>query len=268
VCQSGSLEPKAILLAASLRRHLPPSLQLLAAYPSCRGQLAPMSLATLRRLGAEIVPIQNPLEDAYPIGHKLAALQLLAGPGLGLFLDTDILALRRPERLNAKIAAVPACRQHCSLETWRHIYEKFNLQLPRSVPPTLVRREITAPYFNTGVIAISGEKALRFAEIWSDCARRIDSDQIVPHAAKRPFLDQTSFPIAAALMGLSVEPLGSEWNFPSWDWSIPDHSSPIFFHYQDLQRLRRQPITLNAAIHAATISRTATNALGPVMDIT
>jgi hypothetical protein len=253
VCQTGELEPQATLLAASLRLHFPSSVKLLAAHPNRHGELAQSTLTALECLGVEIAPITNPLDDAYLIGHKVAAVRLLHGQGLGMFLDSDILAMREPDKLTGKLAAVPASRQHCPLLIWRHIYESFGLSFPGRGPPTLVSQEMTAPYYNSGVIALPGEMAAHLADVWTQCAWQIDSDQRVPHGAKRPFLDQTSFPIAAAMVGQSVETLGAHWNFPSWDWLIADGSCPIFFHYQKLQRLTREPATFEAACAARSI---------------
>jgi hypothetical protein len=106
VCQAGGLEPQAMLLAASLRLHFPSSLKLLAAYPDRHGPLAQSTLTALDCLRVEIAPITNPLDDAYLIGHKIAAMRLLDGRGLGMFLDSDILAMRKPDKLTGKLAAV------------------------------------------------------------------------------------------------------------------------------------------------------------------
>jgi hypothetical protein len=264
VCQSGRLEPQAILLAASLRRHCPSSLKLLAAYPHRHGELAQSTLKSLKRLEVEIVPIINPLDDAYLIGHKLAAMRLLEGPGLGMFLDSDILAMRKPEELTGTLAAVPASFHRCPLSTWQYIYERFGLSFPQCAPPTLVSRATMVPYYNSGVIALPGEMAKRFADIWTECALRIDSDPKIPKIAKRPFLDQTSFPVAVVMSGLLVETLGPQWNFPSLYWRIGNRSRPIFFHYQDLKRLKREPATFNEAFAAVAFSPIMLDALHPL----
>lgn len=209
----------------------------------------------------EIVPIENPLDESYLIGHKLAALRLLDGPGLGLFLDSDMLAMRKPEALTNEIGAVPASGQICSFTDWNHIYESFGARVPAGAPATLRTHESTAPYYNSGMIAMPGEMAVQFTADWVACARTIDADPEVPDSAKRPYLDQTSFPVAAAIYGRRISALGPEWNFPSWLWRIPEGSCPIFFHYQNIKRLARQPLTIKAMEAAKTISRSAREAL-------
>lgn len=252
VCQAGELEPKAILLAASLRRRFPADLKLLAAHPQRHGALRPATVAALRDLNVETVAIENPLHEKYLIGHKVAALGLLAGAGVGMFLDSDIIAVRAPEELPAGLAAVPTGARHCPLPVWRHIYRKFGLGFPSDGSP---------PYFNSGAIAVPGDIAAQFAATWTHCAKEIDKDPAVPAKPKRPFLDQTSFPIAAAALGLPITALGPQWNFPSWVWRIPDGFCPIFFHYQNIPRLTREDQTLEAAHAALSVSPLVTQAL-------
>ena len=219
-----------------------------------------MTAAAFEDLRVEIVPIENPLDESYLIGHKLAALRLLDGAGLGLFLDSDILAMRKPEALSNEIAAVPASGQICSLPDWRHIYQSFGMQVPAGAPATLKTHETAAPYYNSGMIAMPGEMAVRFTADWTACARKIDMDSKVPVSAKRPYLDQTSFPVAAAIFGQPIRALGPEWNFPSWIWRIPEGACPIFFHYQDIKRLARQSLTFKAMEAAQSISKTVREA--------
>jgi hypothetical protein len=137
VCQAGKLEPQAILLAASLRLNFPTQLKLIAAHPHLHGPLHPLTMKAFSDLRVDTVKIENPLDKAYLIGHKLAALSLLDGPGLGMFLDSDILALRSPEDLTSDLAAVPASAQICPLPIWHHIYENFGIAISDDVPATL-----------------------------------------------------------------------------------------------------------------------------------
>jgi hypothetical protein len=120
VCQSGAPEPKAVLLAASLRIHFPHRTEVVAAYPSMAGPLRRETERALGALGVVTVPILNPMRDDVPIGHKLAALMLLGGPDLGILLDTDTLAMAPPEPLPDALAAVPATDNQFPLHVWQH----------------------------------------------------------------------------------------------------------------------------------------------------
>jgi len=254
VCQAGRLEQQSVLLAASLRLHFPSELQLIAAYPSQQGALEPATNQALQELGVEVVEIDNPLNPDYLIGHKVAALSLLKGSGLGLFLDSDMIAMRGPDSLSIELAAVPASVQHCNLSIWQYIYHQFEVAFPNEAPATLLSEEVTAPYYNTGLIAIPGDIAVTFADIWTDCALHIDADPFIPGAAKRPYLDQTSFPVVGALCGYPIKTLDENWNFRGWGWQIPADSNAIFYHYQDMARLSRQANSLAAARAAKSFS--------------
>ncbi|HEY6853265.1 MAG TPA: hypothetical protein VI139_03390, partial [Gemmatimonadales bacterium] len=62
VCQAGELEPKALLLAASLRRHLRCEHELVAAIPqpeSAWGKPGAATLDALRRMGVRFAAIEN-----------------------------------------------------------------------------------------------------------------------------------------------------------------------------------------------------------------
>jgi hypothetical protein len=267
VCQSGALEPKAILLAASLRLHFPTEIELIAAHPASAGPLLPETQQALAALRVAIVPIRNPMRADYPIGHKLAALMLLGGPDLGILVDTDILAMARPEPLSDVVSAVPASFNHHTKPVWEHVYDSFGVTFPRLSPPTLVSGNRTAPYFNSGMIVVPGRVAGWLAASWIDTAARIDDDPEVPSSSKRPNLSQLALPVAAARLGIDIEVLDSRWNFPGWSWRIEDHGEPILFHYQSLQRLREEEAPLRSAMQAADLFPSVRNALVPFLQV-
>ena len=63
VCQAGELEIKALLLAASLHRHLHGEFELVAAVPTPAdiwGELSAPTRDQLQAFGATIAPIANP----------------------------------------------------------------------------------------------------------------------------------------------------------------------------------------------------------------
>jgi hypothetical protein len=208
-----------------------------------------------------LTPVLNPLSENYVIGHKLSALALLTGSGLGLFLDTDILAMAAPEPLLNLTGVVPASFHHCSDLVWRYLYCQFGLPFPQTAPPTLVSREQVAPYFNSGMIVVPGGLASRVAAEWVETSRLIDADIVVPPAVKRPWLDQVAFPIATAKLRLQMQILEQRWNFPGWPCSIRESPTPIFFHYHRLHLLARERVTVEAADRAMALSPVLRNAL-------
>ena len=156
---------------------------------------------------------------------------------------------------------VPASFNHHAKPVWQHVYSRFGLTLPLASPPTLVSRDRTAPYFNSGVIVVPGPVAKRLAASWIDTAMQIDGDPQVPDSSKRPNLSQLALPVAAARLGLGIEVLDPRWNFPGWSWRIAQEGVPILFHYQTMERLREEKPSLRAAMQAAEIHPSVRHAL-------
>ena len=78
VCQSGELETKAALLAASIRAHYGTKPLLVAAVPQPEeewGALQPDTIEFLERLNVRRLPIENPIGIHYPIGNKISCLE-------------------------------------------------------------------------------------------------------------------------------------------------------------------------------------------------
>lgn len=240
VCQAGPIEPKAVLLAASLRTYFPSDLELIAAHPPLAGPLKLEVEQALSDLDVRIVPIRNPFSANYPIGHKFAALALVAGPDMGFFLDSDMLAMGAPPAWPSGLGLVPASNNHFERTAWEYAYAKFGLAVPPAIAPTLVTQETTAPYYNSGMIAVPGEIASWLAMTWIETAARIDEDPGVPTHDKRTHLSQLALPIAARRLGLEVEALHFRWNFPGWAWVLEGEETPYLFHYQSWERLRAE----------------------------
>lgn len=234
VCQSGDLEPKAVLLAASLRRWFPGDIRLVACHPDAFGPLRQGTLRALSDLDAQVVPVSNPLKPDYPIGHKLAALALAGGSETAIFLDSDMVALRAPDRFPTRLGAVAATRNHFGKSEWEFFYGLFGLEVPSDGPATLGWHETTSPYFNAGMIAAPSAIVDDLSKMWIDTALALDRDSSVDKAR---FLDQIALPIAAARMGLQIGALEPKWNFPAWLWRAAEHN-PILLHYQRLDCLQ------------------------------
>jgi hypothetical protein len=250
----------AVLLAASLRLHFPRHIDLIAAHPTFFGELRPETKRALASLDVVIVPICNPLGADFLIGHKLAALMLIGGPDLGLFLDTDMLAMGAPEPLPNSIAARVAGSNQHTAAVWKYVYESFDLAVPTAGPATVISGETTAPYYNSGMISVPGYLAGRLVATWIETAARIDADPSVPLSSKRPWLDQLSLPIAAARLGLPIELLDPKWNFPA-GWRTSDHGMPILLHYRRALRIKEEEVAMTAAAQAADIMPSVREAL-------
>src|SRR4051794_34390253 len=91
VCQAGPLENKALLLAASLKRHLRVEHELIAAVPQPAerwGTLSEDTTELLRSLGVRVEPISNEIDPDYPIGNKVSCMRLAVRTDRLVFLDS------------------------------------------------------------------------------------------------------------------------------------------------------------------------------------
>jgi hypothetical protein len=229
VCQSGELEAKAALLAASLRRFIAGPVDLVACTPS-GDEPAPATRRLLDSLGVRRVTIRNPVSPDYPIGNKVACLGAAEADRV-VFLDSDILCIA-PLDLERHFApdftAKPADFNTFSSEPdlWRRLYGRCGLPEPvRRVRATISGEEMW-PYFNAGVIAVRGDAGL--AAAWARICREIDADPTIP--MRRPHLDQIALPLAAASCGLEFTELPEALNFPAHVRRLRGRDA-VLYHY-------------------------------------
>lgn len=246
VCQRGELELKALLLAASLRRHLECEYELAAAVPEPEAQWGRPSAWTreaLGRLGVRLVPIVNPFGTDYPIGNKLPALGVETDADKICFLDSDILCLGRFEPHAAfamPFSAKPADKATYTTDpsVWRRIYAVCGAKFPAVRVCTTVSRELMPPYFNAGVIAVDASHNLH--KSWTECATRIRGLTDIP--PKPRSLDQIALPVAVAREGIAFDCLDERYNYPAHIKPLPPTSPPYLCHYHFPNVIHREPV--------------------------
>ncbi|HET9579251.1 MAG TPA: sulfotransferase [Usitatibacter sp.] len=245
VCQAGELEPKALLLAASLRRHLRCEHELVAAIPqpeSAWGKPGAATLDALRRMGVRFAAIENPIDPSYPIANKIACLGIETTADKRVFMDSDMLCLRDfagPARFGeAAVNVKPGDLVGIAsdLSQWDAAYQACGVTLPAWRVTATVSRQSMPPYFNAGFIAC--DRASGLAREWAECARAIDASAAV--ARKRPWLDQVALSVAIAKRGLSVDCLDERFNYPAHLRPLRGEA-PYFCHYHYPQVIRREP---------------------------
>ncbi len=250
VCQSGELEAKASLLAASLRHTLGESVRLIAGVPHAArdwGSLASDTDALLDALRVEKVHITQPFGRQYPIANKIAALS--QAPSAALLLDSDVICVARPAPkildLSVMVAAKPADFLTCRLTDtqWTSLYDGLNLKLPAYRVATTVSLEDTLPYFNAGVVYSRDPHLL--ATHWMAICEQICDNPLLRD--RRHWLDQIALPLAIHRLGWICHPLSEAWNFPAHrrQLSATDTLQAFFVHYHRLSVLMQQP-----ALHA------------------
>lgn len=247
VCQAGELEIKALLLAASLKRFVRGAYELVAAVPTPAevwGELAPATRQLLRTLDIRVESIVNPIGTDYPIGNKLACLNVPARDGKIVFLDSDILCLRPMHDgllRAAAFAAKPADLRTFSADTdvWRPLYAAAGASVPQLQMPTTVSGEFGLAYFNSGVVCADTQAHLGAA--WLDCARRILPEPVMQ--ANGHWLDQVSLAIAVNRSQLAYTSLDERYNFPA---HLKPLSAPLPFlcHYHWPRIVRSEPALL------------------------
>ncbi|MEH2319344.1 hypothetical protein [Nostoc sp.] len=247
ICQSGELEAKAVLLAASLRHFLTIDHDLVAAIPIPErrwGRLSEVTLEALKLLNVRTIKLQNEISEDYPIGNKLGCLAVETNCENIVFIDSDVIMMHcfdEQKYFEYAISAVPASYTHITFEVWEELYAQFGLSIPTQRMLTEISKEESLAYVNTGFIATKLTPHL--ASKWINCTKAIYEYPGIPQAIKYRFLDQISFPIAVALSDMTIDFIGREWNFPSWSLSIGSDPMPIFFHYQSAERLLREDST-------------------------
>ncbi len=235
VCQGGPLEPKALLLAASLRHFASAGHQLIAAIPDYP-EVAPPSAAGvdfLRQLDVRLVAIGNSLDVSYPYAHKIECLGIATGGRRLVFLDSDILCLRQCVDEPALQAGEFAARltDTCDIpaQRWREIYRFCGFGEPRFDHVAVVTGEPMPLCFNSGVFAVAQPARLRRA--WLELAAQLNDPARFPET--RPFLDQISLPLALQREGIEPQLLGTGQHWPSAIIPVDLLQPPLFAHYHD-----------------------------------
>ena len=230
ICQKGELEIKSMLLAASLVENLQCNYELVAAIPQPESHWGKISNSTeklIAKLGIRAVKIQNQVNSDYPIGNKVSCLGINTDANKIVFLDSDILCLRKfnPENyLKNQFNAKPADLQ--TFNNWKPVYDLFNMDLPKDRVVTTSSKQEMYPYFNAGVIAIDNNK--QFSNEWISCCKRIDKSEDIIN--KRPWLDQIGLPIAIKKLNWNYGVLDERFNFPAHIKKLPVET-PFLCHY-------------------------------------
>lgn len=247
---SGELEIKALLLAASLRKHWPATVELIACVPQDPqfGGLSTNAAQILDSLGVRVTSVANPIGADYPIANKLLCLDVETEADRILFLDSDILAMT--DVTAQDVAAVfgdgfvakpgDLATFKADQDKWQSIYQACGAERPELTVTATISGEAMAPYFNAGVIAVQANSG--FGRRWSDCAARINQLPDVP--SKRPHLDQIALPVAAAKSEKKTKLLDEDWNFPAHLCPLPA-ICPKLCHYHWPEVIEREPALLD-----------------------
>lgn len=262
VIQAGELALKALLLGFSLRCQLGPHVRLVAACPQHAdwGDLQPDTLALLQQLGIELQPFTPTFAPDYPIGNKIDAMGLLEENRPALFLDSDILCLRRfnveqvlPAATQGKgltLAAKPADLQTWGSESqWRVLYQGLQLADTTRRVRCTVDGKLSRPYYNAGVLATFQPQLL--SQLWRQTCQRIGQLDPLPEPIY-PWLDQIGMAVCAQHDVHKRISLDEQWNFPAHLRALPDKDGPVLCHYHSPEVILREPQLLALVRKAAS----------------
>lgn len=253
VCQAGALEAPSVLLAASLRRALGNTYELVAAIPAPAdtwGAPSAATLGVLRALNVRLVPVANELGRDFPFLNKIACFEIPTTARTRVFLDSDILCLRGPldeAAFAGPFAAKPADIQtfaHATAEPWQLAYRAAGVRPAELELPATVSRQYGLPYFNSGVIV--AETTVPLAAAWRACCRRIREDGTVPNS--QWWLDQVGLAIAVRQLDLPFACLDERFNYPAHLKPLDSAAvPPLLCHYHSPQVIAQEP-TLRALV--------------------
>ena len=150
-------------LAASIRTHLPPEVEIVGYCPAnVFDEMAKEPLEVLRRLRCKVVRMETDgfFAPDYPHGNKIIASLAPKETDFAAFLDSDM-AFIAPCTIEELIAAgqvgvVPSTSMRWADQSiWDDIYGAFDMDLPSErITMTRDKRKDVLPYFNAGLVVI------------------------------------------------------------------------------------------------------------------
>jgi hypothetical protein len=247
VCQAGEWELKAMLLAASLRRHYGSDPDLIAAIPhppEVWGSVAQPTLALLDRLGVRPIAIANPIDPGFPHANKIACLGAETAADTLVFLDSDMLCLARHDfslapgaRIAVKPADLPAFADE---EAWASVYAAAGRPLPSRRVSLSCDTALSLPFYNSGAIIMTPAFGRVLAAAWAECSRIIRNDARAPD--RRLWSDQLGLAVALDRLGVVPHGLDMRHNHPTHIVPLDETQLPFFAHYHWPDVIRQEPV--------------------------
>ena len=230
VFQQGMLEAAALLLVASLKRFLRCEHELVAAVPTPSelwGEPTETGMGLLQEMGVRVETFTNEFGRDRPNANKTYCLQVPTDADKLVLLDSDILCLREfagGERFRIPLNLAPAYAQ--SIDSWDEYYRAVGVPMPSTRLPTLLTKEHSLPWFNSGIVAV--DTGIPFGEVWLDCERTLVADDSVTVGPRQL---QISLALAVHRLGIPYDCLDERFNYPVFGKRIDAEEPPFFAHY-------------------------------------
>jgi hypothetical protein len=249
ICQSGELEIKACLLAASLRDVFFKKVEIhFAIHQNEKNKLSRYCENLIDTLDVQRFYFTSNFYRSYPIGNKISAIAQFPTNRRRVFMDSDMFVFK-PFDLKSvflkDLALKPADRLWAirSEEQWKELYSKFDLKTPNQLIETTVSQEKTLPYYNAGLVVMN--KGIQLGKDWEVFAQHLLSHP--PHLVnhENTWIDQLALPLVITKNNISVKLLSEQFNYPA-HIKLIDNTAAII-HYHNPQVIRREP-KLNLAL--------------------
>ena len=219
VCQNGELEIKASLLAASLRVHLEPDQEIVAAIPtpaSRWGEVSSDTLEFLESLGVRVSSVINPVSFDYPIANKIPCFGVDTAASSILFLDTDIICLesfvdKRFDGVSFAVKTADLATAPLTRDQWKEAYAVLDVPPNSRLVRSTISSELFHPYFNSGVIL--SNRGEEFALRWGEFTQRLYDAGFLKENILH--LDQVALPPTIDSFGEIPWVLSERMNFPA-----------------------------------------------------
>jgi hypothetical protein len=177
--------------------------------------------------------------DRHPTSNKLRFLELdeVRSADRVLMLDCDTIVVQPPgglfqgAGLTAKIVDVATV----SIELFERLFSKFGMPMPAANQVCTVSGEAMIPYFNSGVISLSGSASRALGPAWT----RFNGEMTAVFeelGGGAHFCEQASLSLALAATGTPFDTVGNEMNFPAHFGGLPldsefANTDPVIIHY-------------------------------------
>lgn len=246
ICQSGRLELEAAVLAASLRRVLGETAEIIAAIPgppAVMGTVRPNILDFLCSLSVRIAGFHNELAGSRPQTCP-SALFINKAYCLRVDTDADVIVVLDSDQLCRQLLdpavelAVPMVGRRVGYPgaravegRWQRIFDVCEAELPRcrfritSNEPDSPALSVP-PYFNSGFISLHRSWAWSLSELYIDCYRRIARHDLL--GMHRYYNEQVALAVAVQKARVPYEV------------AAPSRIDASFVHYMQLHTLAQQ----------------------------
>jgi hypothetical protein len=191
----------------------------------------------LHKMDVSIIS-STPINPRYPHNNKVRMLEMDLGYDYYVLLDHDTIVCKNFMNFLKKkeFRAKPVDWAGPSMEFWRKIFRRFNLELPSIRYTTTSDAKKIIPYFNSGVLLVPRGYRKKLYDEWTYYIQELISfkEKLNNYIF---FIDQIALTLALQKANIQVNPLPIEMNFhihiPVNSKLCPKKVDPYIIHYHN-----------------------------------